>query len=121
MYGLQSRESSPAEATGSYNLYLGMQNYLQLFNADGDAVSVELTISSLSAPGSSRTVSLAPHSAAVFALQDYSAFGTLPDTYGTVLVQPNSGGAVLSQLVRMRYNASGLLEFAAPTQVTNAE
>lgn len=118
MYGSQARESSASQVVGSFNLFLNMENYLKLINTSGSTANIDVTISSLFSPGSSRTVTLAPYASTDLALHDTQNFGTAPNTYGAVIVAPQGGATALSEIVRLRYSpSSGELEYVAPTNV----
>jgi trypsin len=116
MYGSQSRAAVGTAATGSYNLYLGMSNYLKLVNPNSSATSANLTITSSAASGSSRTVNLAAFETKELSLHDTSTYGTASDSYGSVVVTPTSPSLPLvHEVLRLRTDTSSQVEFTAPT------
>ena len=117
MYGTPAIRVSSGAVTGSYNLFLGMFNWLKVINPSSSTLNVDLTVSSLSSSGSSQTLQLPPFSSRDLFLND-PGFGTIADSYGTVLLEPQGGGAVLSQVLRIKEDSgSGGLEYIMPTEV----
>lgn len=114
-YGSLARASAPDLQHGSYNLFLGMQNWLKLTNITGDAQTVTLK---LALPSGAQSVSyrtLAAHDSLDLGLHEFDAYGTLPDTYGMITVETSRSGALLSELLRLRPAAGGGVDFTALT------
>lgn len=118
MYGVQGRVARSNSLTGSFNLYLNMENYLRLANTSGSQVSVDVTITSLASLGSSRTLTIAPYGAIELPLHQTSIYGTAKDSYGKVSVTPGSSVGIIAEVLRLRYSPYyGELEYVAPTNM----
>jgi len=115
MYGSQAREALTRAVFGSYNLFLGMENWLKLVNSSDTPAQVQVLVHNA---GNSREniVQLAGHGSKVLALHDTTQFGTRPDTYGTVEARITEGSHVFAELVRIR-PLGNRIDFAAPTEV----
>ncbi len=111
MYGSQSSEAFGPQYTGTYNLYLGMENFLYVSNTTGTPVTPLVTVFGQAGPHQIY-VPLAPHETKVFDLHNYAAFKTAPDTYGVVTVTAEAKGAVIAEIVRSKRG-----EFEFPTRV----
>ena len=110
MYGSQSRSPGGDSAYGSYNLFLGMYNWLRIFNPDSSAQTV--TVGVLRPGGATVEVPLAGLSGVDLGLHDTSTFGTSPDSYGVVEVH----GSAIVDLLRLRV-PNNSIDFAMPTAV----
>jgi hypothetical protein len=116
MYGSQSSSPQGSPVTGSFNLFLGMKNYLKITNTNSSAANVDVNITSTASAGSSRTISLPAFSSTELSLHDTATFGTATNSYGTVQVAPNNGGLpVISEVLRLRSDDQNVVEFTAPT------
>lgn len=118
MYGSQQDSPTVSDGTGSFNLYLGMENYLRIMNATENPQDIEVTISSAFSAGSSRTVTLPALGTVELPLHETATYGTALNTYGTVNLVSHTAGAgqyIFSEIVRVKKDASGQIEFAAPT------
>lgn len=127
MYGSQAREALGNELFGSFNLYLGMFNYLKLINVS----STDQIFSVLVNNGSSaRTVNvyLPTKGSLDLPIHNGISFGTSPNTLGTIKIQPLSiggvdvtdiTGAIVSELLRIRLksNNDGQIDYIFPTSV----
>lgn len=115
MYGSQSTTAQLAPIAGSYNLFLGMYDWLKLVNTSNSAVSS--TIVTYPPNASPRTVSysLPAHGAKDFGLHEAAVYGTSADSYGQVQV---NGNGVTAQVLRIRPDAAtGGFDFVFPTIV----
>jgi len=114
MYGSQADTSLQSSKRGSYNLFLGMENYLKLTNTTDATESFDVTVMSPSSSGSSRTVQLGANTTVELPLHSGAVYGTVPDSYGNVVITPSSGSyRYLSEVVRIKGNP--VVQFAAPT------
>ena len=114
MYGSPLRESRKSEVLGSFNLFLGMYNWLRVTNTTAARQTFTLTVYP---PGKTPTVkllTLAPNSGRDLGLHDFAAFRTEPDTFGVISIESASEDAVLAELLRIRQTAGGQIDFAAP-------
>ncbi|MCB0322282.1 MAG: right-handed parallel beta-helix repeat-containing protein [Bdellovibrionales bacterium] len=114
MYGTQDR-ALPGSGTpaGSYNLFLGMFNYLKLVNPTTAAIGGNILVNT-SAGVREVSFTLPAHGAADFGLHEALVFGTEADSYGLVRI---SGGSVLAEVLRLRPSASGGFDYVFPTPV----
>lgn len=115
MYGVESREPLGTIYNGSYNLYLGMQNWLSLSSSSSQYVSA--TIETIGpGGGSSNTYTLSPYGTLVFPIHDASDFNTVADSYGFVRVTADRPNVLIADLTRMR-RPNSIFDFAFPTAV----
>lgn len=117
MYGSALQEAFGNEQFGSYNLFLGMSNWLKIFNLRDTATEVTVTVHNSSGNPNVRVIQLAPNQGIDLGLHDTASFGTSLNTYGVVQLETEQSGAVLGELVRFRMFPNGLVDFAAPTAV----
>ena len=115
MYGSQAASPVTTAANGTYNLFLGMENYLKLTNPTNSAIQVDVDVTSNFSAGSSRTVTLPANSSQQLSLHDTGEFGTAVDTYGVVTVTPVSAAKVSHEILRLKREVNGQIQFAAPT------
>lgn len=117
MYGSQIRRSFSTAQYGNYNLFLHMYNWLKLTNVTGADNPVTLKLYRGSQEISSQSILLGPYSGIDLGLHDGSVFGTLPDTYGVIKVESAASGTVASELLRLRAESDGSIDYAAPTAI----
>ena len=112
MYGSQAASPANGQLAGSWNLFLGMNNWLRIFNTTAEAVEVTLTVYN---NGLSRTSTfpLAGHSGTDLGLHETSTYGTSTDMYGMVDVE---GSGLSAELLRIKPMIGGV-DFAMPTKV----
>jgi plastocyanin len=115
MYGTPLRESLAGAVSGSYNLFLGMSNWLKVTNPSSQSTDFRLSIFDLNGSSRNFDASLAPYSGVELGLHQTTVFGTTLDSYGRVEITPQSGGMLNSELLRLRPDANGGVDFAAPT------
>ncbi|MFN8392510.1 MAG: serine protease [Bdellovibrionota bacterium] len=117
MYGLQADVAQTGQHRGSFNLFLGMEDYLRLSNPSDSSINVDVTITSAFSAGSSRTVTLPANSTQELSLHDTATYGTTADSYGVVTVNPQSPSSpALHEVIRAK-QSGGELQFAAPTEL----
>ncbi len=115
MYGSQAAVAPQGTVRGSFNLFLGMENYLKLTNPSDSSVSVDVTVLSAFSSGSSRTIVLPANASTELGLQDYTTYGTIPNSYGVVVVTPsNASNRLVHEVLRMKRTGSAI-QFTAPT------
>lgn len=113
MYGSQAKELSGGTQNGSYNLFLGMYNWLRIFNARPTAQQIRL---SLSPAGTlDTTITLPPHSGRDLGLHEGSLYGTAPNTLGLITLECSE--PILAEVLRIRPGATGGIDFSMPTLV----
>ena len=114
-----ARDSLPSTTSlnGSYNLFLGMFNWLRVFNTEASAQQARLLVYSPSGVHE-QTLDLAPHSGADLGLHQFANYGTSPDTYGLVQIE---GGGLMADLIRVRETSrfAAELDFIFPTALTD--
>lgn len=117
MYGAQANPPVQGSAQGSYNRYIGMEDYVKFSNPNDVAVIVDMTVMSFSSAGSSMTVTMAPNTSYEFGLND-PMFGTVADSYGTVTLAPRDASKkLIHEVLRVKHSSAGELEFTAPTSL----
>jgi len=117
VYGSQARRALPCLQSGSYNLYLTMQNWLLVANTTNDQIeaTVHLTGPNLQ---SEKTLVLAPRESVYLPIHDLTQFGARPDTYGLISVTPkDSSLRLFAEVMRVRYRPNGMPDFAAQTPI----
>jgi hypothetical protein len=113
MYGTQGVSSSTSTSSGSYNLYLGMYNWMKFVNLDSVANTVNLKV--YTASGVTSKDYLVPGNGSIdLGLHDQTQFGTSSNTYGVITL---TGNGVFSQVLRLRQSARGSFDFAFVTPV----
>ncbi len=116
MYGSQSEAPDTDSGTGSFNLFLGMENYLKISNPNNAAASVDVTVSSAFSAGSSYTLSLPKFSSVELSLHDTATYGTSTNSYGTVTVEPASASTgLIHEVLRLKHDTANEIQFTAPT------
>jgi hypothetical protein len=115
MYGAQANEALGRAIFGSYNLFLGMQNWLTIGNNATSVSQVQLIVNTATGV-SETTFELPARGSQVVPLHDYIRFGTAPDSYGTVELRASQGANVYGQILRLRPNGQSY-DFATPTLV----
>ncbi|MCB0360432.1 MAG: hypothetical protein KDD44_12375, partial [Bdellovibrionales bacterium] len=113
MYGSQPKQTIDSSQLGSYNLFLGMYNFLKLFNPSDAAVNGTIAVHS-GASVREITFSLPARAAADFGLHETANYGTSPDSYGLVAVD---GAPVVAEVLRLRPSPTSGFDFAFPTPV----
>lgn len=117
VYGSQARRALPCLQSGSYNLYLTMQNWLLVANTTND--SIEATVH-LTGPNlqSDKTLVLAPRASVYLPIHDPAQFGAKVNSYGLISVTPkDSSLRLFAEVMRVRFRANGMPDFAAPTPI----
>ncbi|MCB0323433.1 MAG: CHRD domain-containing protein [Bdellovibrionales bacterium] len=112
MYGSPLREQHGSEVYGSYNLFLGMSNWLKINNTSDSTIVATVSVYPPTGSPNVRMVELAPRAGVDLGLHE-SQFGTAPDSFGLVQVETN--GSALTEVLRLRMTTSGAVDFAAPT------
>jgi hypothetical protein len=115
MYGLQASDSYPKQASTSYNLNIGMDNFLRLNNLSDSPVNFVLKVSSLFATGATLNITLNPRESQNLDLKNTTLYGTATNTYGSVAITTTIPKQVQAYVLRKHYGDNGLLDFAAPT------
>ena len=116
MYGSSLRESLPSSIFGSYNLYIGMLNWLKLTNIGDTTQTFTLTVYP---PGRTPVVEqheLVPNAGIDLGLHDTARFGTQLDEFSLFTIDGIEKKSIFSELLRLRPAANGI-DFTAPTPV----
>ena len=117
VYGSQGRRVVPCAQSGSYNLFLNMQNWLVVANPTNSTVEATVLFAG---PTSSaeKAIVLAPRALVTIPIHGNAELKTQPDTYGLVTVYPKDPSLRLySEVLRLRYRANGNPDFAVPVPV----
>lgn len=112
IYGAQARRALPCYVSGSYNLFLNMQNWLTLANPSNESITATLLLTGPNI-NSEKTYQLGPRASVHLPLHDPAAFGLRADTYGQIIVKGNATNTRLfAEVMRLRYRNDGLPDFA---------
>ena len=115
MYGKHAFESMGQTLVGSYNLYLGMENWLRLTNTTGSEIEVRLSVNR--SDGSVyQSFNIPAYGSTNLAIHDNSSYGTVLESYGVVIAQSSVKSSLVAELLRVRYQGP-FLDFATPTQL----
>lgn len=117
IYGSQAREALGPRQLGSYNRFIGMNNWLRVFNTSNSEVGMTNSTDNTGAFGVPTPRILAPRAGTEFALHDSSTNNTVPNTYGLTEVTSSCSSFFIAEVIRQRNELSGDLDFALPTEV----
>ncbi len=115
MHGSSFSEPLVNPHYGSYNLFLGMQNWLRVFNSTGSTQAVTLVTDN----GTTTTTlnySMPAYQTLNLPLHEYSTYGTATDSYGRIQLSTTAGSGIFAELLRLRPYASQT-DFTMPTLV----
>ena len=106
---------------GSFNTFLGQQNLLRVINSSESATNITISTIRNGTRSDAVPVWLAPH--ARFDMNMNTSVTLIPagaQTYGIVEIL-GLNGPVFAEVLRARYHASGLVDFAysTPPRETN--
>ncbi len=113
MYGLQSANALSGTNWGTWNLFLGMYNWLRVFNTSTSSQSFTVTVFHGS-DSTETSVSLGGRSGVDLGLHEIGTYGTNLNNYGLVSID---GESFTAELLRLRPTTSGGIDFAAPTAI----
>ena len=113
MYGIEPRESLGSKFTGSYNLFLGMENWLSLSSTSAEWVIATVQTNGPGG-GSTRNYAIAPFTTMMLPIHSTGDFHTAPDSYGSIRVTPDRSNSIIADLTRMR-RPGAEFDFAFPT------
>jgi plastocyanin len=116
MYGIPLQEPFGTNSSSSYNLFLGMANWLRLSNTSNQPLDVTLSVFSPEGTPNSRSLSMDANSTLQFGLHE-EQFGTRPDTFGVLRVESSRAKVLSSDLLRIRRNSQSRIDIAAPIPV----
>ena len=109
-YGSQGQGVYGAELSGSYNLFINANNWLRVINTSASSASITIRVGD-----ESQVFTLGAYSSTNLALQDSATYGTAPDTYGFVELDPTSP-AIIAENIRLRYEGT-YTNFVFPTKM----
>ena len=117
MSAVSAREALGESSLSSYNLFLGMQNWLTISNTTDEDVSIEIDATSYASNGS-QTLEIEANSSLSLAIHGSEALGTLSDTYGILEIDPDQDPSLILDLHRVRYEEDGItIDYSFPTAV----
>ena len=111
-----ARESFATELYGSYNLYLGMANWLRVTNTSDDSMTFTLTTNPGFEQAHTATVTLAAHARFDVGLHDANNHLASVGTYGPLSLSTGEPGKMLSELLRVKYKDNNV-DFSANAPV----
>ncbi|MCB0324663.1 MAG: hypothetical protein KDD69_13870 [Bdellovibrionales bacterium] len=115
MYGSQAMEPLSVELAGSYNLFLGMENWLTVLNTASVPTTATVLVRRHSSI-SEITVKLPANGAARIPIFATAALNAAPGTYGLLTVRAELPGSLAAELLRLR-DSSQQVDLAMPTAV----
>ena len=117
VYGSQARRALPCAQSGSYNLFLNMQNWLLVSNTTNDPVDATLLFSGPNS-ATEKSIVLPPRASTYIQIHQNAELKTSPNTYGLIAVYPKDPSIRLfSEVLRLRYRANGNPDFSMPIPV----
>jgi hypothetical protein len=117
LYGSQGRPIAGCAQTGSYNLFLGMENWLTVANSSDRPLQVSVAMNGAQVD-SSTVFEIPARGAVTLPLHDIQVFGAPSDSYGLVSVQSaRSDAKVFTEVLRLRKDGEGLVDFSVPIAV----
>jgi len=118
MYGSQAREPVQAPLYGTYNLYLGMYDWLKVMNISDTTLSGSLYVYTAGSGTHEVSVSIAPRASVDLGLHEFDVYGTTANSYGVIEIAPSGSNKIFGELLRLKPGEiSGAVDFAAPTEV----
>ena len=118
MYGSGIRESFGRSFFGSYNRFIGMQNWLKISNVSSGAVVAVVKVFNQQGLLKETEVPLGPYATEDLGIHDSNEFNTIPDTFGVIEIETGGSKEITAELLRFRVPNSGTgVDFAAPTPV----
>jgi hypothetical protein len=120
MYGSQAREPLGEDFIGSYNLYLGMYNWLKVINPATSAVALQLTVYTVSG-SEQQNVSLCAKCSVDLDIHNWQTYGAYRNTYGVIELSASPATGLVSELLRVRSASDGGVDFTFPTSVRDAQ
>lgn len=108
--GLQANPTSSSSIRGSYNTFLSMSDYLAVHNPLSSSSTIDLSVLSQASSGSSYTLIVPAKSTLIYNLND-SAFGTVTNSYGSVILSPRAGSAVFGYTYRVKLETNSNVQF----------
>ena len=113
MYGTQAGETIGGARSGTWNLFLGMYNWLRLFNTDAIEQDTLLTIYNGANIVSQNLIPLQPLSGIDIPLHDTSTYGTQTNSYGQLTIENDH---IMGQLLRIHPATDALtFDYVFPT------
>ena len=114
MYGVRAQEAVGQTLTGSFNLYMNMENWLKVSNTTEETVAITVQVNN-SNSSIQKKYYLNAYASLSLPLHDRSAFKTSASSFGLVFVQANQTSSVISELLRVKSSTIGNYEFISPT------
>ena len=113
MYGSQLSSAKSGTLIGSWNLYLGMYNWLRVFNTGATSQDVTVTVWH-DGSSTNKSIRLQAQSGIDLGLHETSTYGNETNSYGIVTVNAQN---IISELLRIKPTSSGGIDFALPTKM----
>ncbi len=116
MYGLQDIDMTNNVQSNSFNMFIGIENYLRINNITDAPVTYTLKIQ----PFDENTPTvlnlfLNPRESRELDLNNLELYGTKINAYGSVIVETPNSDDVFYYVLRKHNDTSGIVDFASPT------
>lgn len=113
MYGTAKLFTASSTQVGSYNLFLGMANWLKIINTSNSSQVASIAVESTGGT-KIKSYTIPKHASLDIALHDTATFNTAPNTYGSVTV---NGSNLFPEILRIRPGSTSDFDFVFPTVV----
>jgi hypothetical protein len=117
-YGRHSRLALGSTLRGSYNLFLGMHNWLKVVNLSDSLAQATLRVFRSSGAFYTETLSIPAYGAKDIGLHEGDRFGTTQNSYGSITItpiSPTSPGSIMAEVLRVKPATSDQMDFSVPT------
>lgn len=104
--------SGCGDVSGTFNLYLGMYNWLKLINPTSGVETANLDVYPFGGGVTSRSVRVPANGALDLGLHEGDTYGTSPNTYGVIKLRNSS---LCASIVRIKPDGRGDFDFIFPT------
>ncbi len=115
VYGSPIREAFGTKLTGSYNLFLGMNNWLKLINNKNSALEILLTVHNSIGSPKVELIELSPHQSIDLDLHDTERFKNILNSYGLIQLQSSSPSSITAELLRIKSIPNNTIDFSTST------
>jgi hypothetical protein len=119
-YTSKAKVLSIGEKLGSWNLFLGMFNWLKIYNSTERVQRIRIVVNR-GGIDSERTFFIFPFWGTDFGLHESAFWGTASEEYGTFRVIADEPDAIYSEILRGRFSAPGVVDYLMPIPLESRE
>ncbi len=121
VYTAIAKEVFGPTITGSYNLFIGMANWLRLINTTDNSLTTTVSLATGNNQLSSQSITIPSNGRVELSLHDTDTYNTTIDTYGTITISGHTSGSLFAELLRSRSDSTGEFDFAFTTDFRRSE